>query len=135
MSAEIVVNPFAKVLPKYSGEEVVGFAIRAPVRGLPLRSEVVMRDQEPDFFQVLSRIAASPEGLEVELNESHWERLERLGFFAPQEDIPTRVPYGFALDDVPWPLVPGGAGEAADQAAVVAPDLVIQAEPELPPAI
>src|SRR4051794_20570446 len=129
MSAEIVINPFAKVLPKYSGEEVVGFAIRAPVRGLPLRSEVVMRDQEPDFFQVLSQIAASSEGLEVELSEPHWERLERLGFFAPEGDIPTRVPYDFALDDVPWALVPGGPGQGDDGQAVVAPDLVIQREP------
>ncbi len=131
-AGDLVLNPFARIRAVYDGSDLVGYNVRAPVRGIPLRSEFIDRAAERAVFDLLRQLQTADADIDVDAGAPSWARLRDLGFFVPEPSVPEDVRYALDVRQAPASL----AGDAsADAAWVVSPTLVVQESAELPPAI
>ena len=134
--AELVLNPFAKIRAVYQGADLVGYKVRAPVRGVPLKSQFIARTADPAVCELLARLSTTTEDVDIDASGAPWGRLCDLGFFVPEPSIPDPVPY--SLDVAAMSEVTDRSANEPTWSArewIVAPSLVAQRSADLPAAI
>lgn len=133
---ELILNPHARLVAQERGAapdaRAPAYSVRAPLRGRPLRPELVGADH-PAFAALDALARARGDGdLELELDDDVERELVRLGVLAAPADIPERPTPSCALDDLAPPST--ARPPTADAELRVAESLVLQVGPELPPA-
>src|SRR5262245_21351040 len=87
----LVFNPRARLTLARRQDAPTDVRVAAPVRGRPLREEIIRGAQEPEIVDLLERVAAGAGDVDVELTDAAWDRLAALGLLVPEGDVPSPV--------------------------------------------
>jgi hypothetical protein len=106
-------NPLTELVVRRRGGEIVAVSAAAPRRGRPLRIVTFSREEDPEIFELLRRIAGGGGAIEAELDDAVFARLTDAGLLLPEDEVPVLPRFRCDPRDPPRDLVPRRTGAAA----------------------